>query len=367
MLWLHHRTARQDERPLDGVLELSDVSRPRVARELGKRRRSERRVRHAELFRITPDEMRGERSHVFAALTQWRQRNGDDVDAVEEILAEPAVGHLFAEVPIRSRDDPHVDSTRCRRSDCPHLSLLDGIQAARMMQEHSHVPIIFLTGHRDSETLQRAVLTGPLGYLIKPFQEDELRCAIEVAIHKHRAERAVREREEALLRNAELLQTLSLIDELTQLRNRRGFFELAQQALKVAQREHYAMGVFFMDLNGLKRINDTLGHQSGDQALRDTAEVLRATFRSSDILARIGGDEFVAMAHVHSTQDLHALSGRLREHLHEFNKTHRRPYPLNISVGMTLVDIPTEEDLESLLARADAAMYEEKRAVSSRA
>jgi diguanylate cyclase (GGDEF)-like protein len=230
---------------------------------------------------------------------------------------------------------------------------IDGIQAARMMQEHSHLPIIFLTGHRDSETLQRAVLTGPMGYLIKPFQEDELRCAIEVAIHKHRAERQ--------------MQNLSLIDELTQLRNRRGFFELAQQALKVAQREHYAMGVFFMDLNGLKRINDSLGHQAGDQALRDTAEVLRETFRSSDILARIGGDEFVAMAHVHSTQDLHALSGRLRDHLQNFNQTHRRPYPLNISVGMTLVDIPTEEDLESLLARADAAMYEEKRAVSNRA
>lgn len=243
---------------------------------------------------------------------------------------------------------------------------VDGIQAACMMQEHSHVPIIFLTGHRDSETLQRAVLTEPMGYLIKPFQEDELRCAIEVAIHKHRAELAVREREEALRRNAELLQNLTLIDELTQLRNRRGFFELAQQALKVAQREHYAMGVFFMDLNGLKRINDTLGHQAGDQALRDTAEVLRETFRSSDILARIGGDEFVAMAHVHSTQDLHALSGRLRDHLRDFNVAHDRPYPLNISVGMTLVDIPTEEDLESLLARADAAMYEEKRAISSR-
>ena len=244
---------------------------------------------------------------------------------------------------------------------------LDGLQAARMILDRFHIPVIFLTGHRDIETLQRAVRTGPLGYILKPFQEVELRSAIEVAIHKHRAERAVREREEALLRNAELLQTLSLIDELTQLRNRRGFFELAQQALKVAQREHYAMGVFFMDLNGLKRINDTLGHQSGDQALRDTAEVLRATFRSSDILARIGGDEFVAMAHLHSTQDLHALSGRLRDHLQIFNQTHRRPYPLNISVGMTLVDIPTEEDLESLLARADAAMYEEKRAVSSRA
>jgi diguanylate cyclase (GGDEF)-like protein len=243
---------------------------------------------------------------------------------------------------------------------------VDGIQAACMIQEHAHVPIIFLTGHRDSETLQRAVLTGPLGYLIKPFHEDELRCAIEVAIHKHRAELAVREREEALRRNAELMQNLSLIDELTQLRNRRGFFELAQQALKVARREHYAMGVFFMDLNGLKRINDTLGHQAGDQALRDTAEVLRRTFRSADIVARIGGDEFVAMAHVHSTEDLHALSSRLRQHLQESNQAHRRPYPLNISVGMTLVDIPTEEDLESLLARADAAMYEEKRTAAAR-
>mgnify|MGYP001194418913 CR=1 FL=1 len=110
---------------------------------------------------------------------------------------------------------------------------IDGIQAARMMQERSHVPIIFLTGHRDSATLQRAVLTGPLGYLIKPFQEDELRCAIEVAIHKHRSEQAVREREEELRRSAELLQHLTLIDELTQLRNRRGFFELAQQALEL--------------------------------------------------------------------------------------------------------------------------------------
>lgn len=73
---------------------------------------------------------------------------------------------------------------------------VDGIQAARAIQERSPVPIIFLTGHSDTRTLQRAVLTGPLAYLIKPFHEAELRCAIEVAIHKHRAEVAMREREE---------------------------------------------------------------------------------------------------------------------------------------------------------------------------
>lgn len=243
---------------------------------------------------------------------------------------------------------------------------VDGIQAARAIHEHSPVPIIFLTGHSDTQTLQRAVLTGPLGYLIKPFQEAELHCAIEVAIHKHRADVARREHEEQLRRSAERMQNLSLIDELTQLKNRRGFFELAQQALKMAKREHYAMALFFMDLNGLKQVNDNLGHLTGDQALRDAAAVLRQTFRDSDILARIGGDEFVALAHVHSTLDVDALSRRLREHLKSFNASRHRPYMLDLSIGTTVVHVPTDEELEALIARADAAMYEQKRAGSAK-
>jgi diguanylate cyclase (GGDEF)-like protein len=244
---------------------------------------------------------------------------------------------------------------------------VDGIQAARAIQESSPVPIIFLTGHSDTRTLQRAVLTGPLAYLIKPFHEAELRCAIEVAIHKHRAEVAMREREEALRRSAEQMQNLSLIDELTQLKNRRGFFELAQQALKTAKREQHALVLFFMDLNGLKQINDRLGHVSGDQALRDAATVLRQTFRASDIVARIGGDEFVALAHVHATADTDALCARLREHLAGFNLSSGQQYTLDISIGTTVVDAQTEENLEELLARADAAMYEDKRATHPKA
>lgn len=238
---------------------------------------------------------------------------------------------------------------------------LDGIQAAREIQERAPLPIIFLTGHSDPETLHRAVLTGPLGYLIKPFQETELHCAIEVAIHKHRAEREAHERAEALRRSAEHMQNLSLIDELTQLRNRRGFFDLGQQALKVARRERHELALFFMDLNGLKQINDRLGHPAGDQALRDVAAVLQRTFRDSDILARMGGDEFIAFAQMHAGANLEVLRGRVHEHLREFNATGERPYLLDISIGAMLVERPAEEDLETLIARADAAMYEEKR------
>lgn len=235
---------------------------------------------------------------------------------------------------------------------------IDGIQAAQMIQERAHVPVIFLTGHRDVQTLRRAVRTGPLGYLVKPFQEVELRCAIEVAVHKHRAEVAMREREDALRRNTYLLASLSLVDELTQLKNRRGFFELAEQALKVARRERHTLGLFFVDLDGLKKINDTLGHLAGDQALRDTAAVLQRTFRESDIIARFGGDEFIALAHV--SRDSTALRDRLREQLATLNNQNERPYHLEVSIGTALADA-MDETLEALIARADAAMYEEKR------
>ena len=240
---------------------------------------------------------------------------------------------------------------------------VDGIEAACAIQEDAPVPVIFLTGHSDTETLQRAVMTGPLGYLIKPFQEDDLRCAIEVAIHKHRADIERRQREEHLRRSAE---NRSLMDELTQLKNRRGFFELGEQALQAARREHHILGLFFMDLNGLKQINDTLGHMSGDDALRDTAEVLRNTFRGSDIVARLGGDEFVALAHLHSELDMEKLCSRLREHLQEFNASRQRQYQVDLSIGATLVDQPAEQSLEEFIARADEAMYEEKRSGSSR-
>jgi two-component system cell cycle response regulator len=236
---------------------------------------------------------------------------------------------------------------------------VDGIEAACAIQENAPVPVIFLTGHSDTETLQRAVMTGPLGYLIKPFQEADLRCAIEVAIHKHRADIERRQREEHLRRSAE---NLSLIDELTQLNNRRGFFELGEQALQGARRGQHTLALFFMDLNGLKQINDTLGHIAGDEALRDMAQVLRHTFRGSDIVARLGGDEFVALAHLHGERDVATLCTRLREHLREFNASGPRPYQVDLSIGATLVDASTDQSLEELIARADEAMYQEKRA-----
>src|SRR5262249_44288253 len=149
--------------------------------------------------------------------------------------------------------------------------------------------------------------------------------------------------------------------ELTQLKNRRAFFELGRQALKVAHREHDAYTLFFVDLNGLKQINDQLGHLSGDQALRDTAAVLLETFRDCDIVARYGGDEFVVLAQVSMSGGAEALRERLYHHFRQFNLQNSRPYRLEVSVGVAVAEGEGMPDIETLIAHADEEMYREKR------
>ena len=100
----------------------------------------------------------------------------------------------------------------------------------------------------------------------------------------------------ALQKQAEALREASVTDELTGLLNRRGFMLLADQQLKLATRERRRSILLFIDLNGMKTINDNLGHDVGDKALKDTAALLKRVFRSTDVIGRLGGDEFVVFA-----------------------------------------------------------------------
>lgn len=163
----------------------------------------------------------------------------------------------------------------------------------------------------------------------------------------------------------EELRALSLVDELTGLFNRRGFVTLAQQQLKTAHRMKRRMRLFFMDLDELKTINDNLGHRLGDQALLAAAAVLRATFRESDILARVGGDEFVAFTMEAEEDSTGPLSERINANVQEFQEREKPLYRLSLSLGTALYD-PAQPagqpvDLEELLYQADIQMYQNKR------
>ena len=172
-----------------------------------------------------------------------------------------------------------------------------------------------------------------------------------------------RKRQELELRQqAELLRALSLKDELTGLYNRRGFVEHARQQLRSATRANRSACVFFVDLNDMKGINDSLGHEFGDRALTSTARVLRSVFREADIVSRLGGDEFAVFAGECGVSDVAALRARLRSRTTELNDTRSEPFQLSMSVGAAVFEPGSRADLEALMELADQNMYEEKRA-----
>jgi diguanylate cyclase (GGDEF)-like protein/PAS domain S-box-containing protein len=161
-------------------------------------------------------------------------------------------------------------------------------------------------------------------------------------------------------RAEETIRELSLTDELTGLRNRRGFVTLAEIELALARRMQRALRLFYLDLDRMKEINDRFGHAEGDRALRDLAEILRRSFRETDVLARLGGDEFVVLAIEDHLQDPEQISARIQQNVAKHNRNAGRPYPLSVSIGAVRYNPHEHADIERLLAAGDAQMYRAK-------
>lgn len=156
------------------------------------------------------------------------------------------------------------------------------------------------------------------------------------------------------------LRHLALTDDLTCLYNRRGFFAAATQQIKLARRNAQSMLLLFCDMDGLKRVNDTFGHREGDLALVRIADALEEAFRDSDVLARIGGDEFAVLAMAASNRDQTVILSRLEKSIKKASAADRR-YDLSLSVGAVRFDPQHAVTLGELMAAADEAMYEKKR------
>ncbi len=162
-------------------------------------------------------------------------------------------------------------------------------------------------------------------------------------------------------RMEEELLNLSLIDDLTGLHNRRGFITLAEQHMKIVRRQQAEFAILFADLDGLKTINDTYGHECGSQALAEIAFILKNTLRDSDIIARVGGDEFVVLALDAKKDEAGALINRLQECLDVQNREIGRPYALSLSFGVAYYEPEHPCSLDELISSADASMYEQKK------
>jgi diguanylate cyclase (GGDEF)-like protein len=158
------------------------------------------------------------------------------------------------------------------------------------------------------------------------------------------------------------LQQQALTDELTGVRNRRGFLLLADHAWRLARRARVRCLLMFIDVDGLKYVNDTQGHRAGDELLADAARVLTEVFRETDVIGRVGGDEFAILELVDGVEASDAGSKRLRARIEEFNRRGGKPFQLAMSFGIEELPPTAELSLEMLLARADSTMYERKHA-----
>lgn len=219
---------------------------------------------------------------------------------------------------------------------------------ARMHNHVPQIPIIVLTGLDDDTLAIQAVKEGAQDFLTKG------------RVDRYWLVRNIRH---ALERHQMYLEVhaLSLTDGLTGLYNRRGFVTLAEQQLKVARHSQRGVILIFADLDRLKHINDTFGHQAGDEALVSAAGILERTFRASDILARIGGDEFAALAIRGNDDGVHAIPERLQKMTAEHNIAKPRPWKLSMSIGAMYFDPKEDLSIEDMMKRADQAMYQQKR------
>ena len=230
------------------------------------------------------------------------------------------------------------------------LSLPDsaGLDSFRQVAERvPDVPVV-VVDWTDNRSLALDVLReGAQDYLVKnEIDAHQLRRSLLYSIERHRTR--------------VMLQQLTFNDDLTGLLNRRGFLSLAQQQLKIAQRENWELVLLFADLDGLKKINDTFGHPEGDRALMAVANILNETFRTSDLIARLGGDEFIVLAINAPAAGAKAITTRLVENLARYNAQNRY-YQLSLSYGVVQFDPKRESSLENVILKADKALYENKR------
>jgi len=185
-------------------------------------------------------------------------------------------------------------------------------------------------------------------------------CLVIADLTPARLERSLRQALERQ-RVQQRLADLALRDDLTGLYNRRGVMALGEYQRRQCLRSGRTLVVVEVDVDGLKTINDTWGHQAGDQAIAGTAAILRCTFRESDIVGRVGGDEFLAIAVDADAAAVHRVHKRLSQALLAHNLRQTTAFQLSFSVGTSVLIPPSTPSLSDLIAGADGELYRAKR------
>jgi diguanylate cyclase (GGDEF)-like protein len=233
---------------------------------------------------------------------------------------------------------------------------MDGFQVMEGLKEiegDGYLPVLVITAEPDHKL--RALKAGAKDFVSKPFDLAEVLVRVRNMLE-------VRLLHEEAHDHGKMLESLALHDPLTGLANRRLLAERMSMALAHARRNKSAMAVVYLDLDGFKQINDTLGHGAGDVVLKMVAARLVATVREEDTVARLGGDEFtIALWDVAGADSAATVALKVIAAVSQPYEIEGHTVSLTISAGVGIYPVHGE-DADTLMKSADLALYEAKRA-----
>lgn len=238
----------------------------------------------------------------------------------------------------------------------PEMNGYDVCKILKQNKKTKDIPIIFITAMSDEESIERAYLVGGSDYVTKPFKPKELLARV-------KKELQVQSLIQELESSKERLKLLASTDSLTNLYNRRYFSKISEHILDLAKREQEEISLIMMDIDNFKLVNDTYGHQVGDDVLIALSQKLRESQRKSDIVRRYGGEEFVVLLPNTNLDGAIVVAEKIREEIENI-KVHTledKYVQFTVSLGVSMVKMKEERNLEVVLKRADDALYEAKR------
>jgi diguanylate cyclase (GGDEF)-like protein len=239
--------------------------------------------------------------------------------------------------------------------EMPDMDGLKFLDLHKSRPELRNVPVILLTGREGTEQKIQGLERGASDYVTKPFDSGELIARVKVQLKIKSLQDDLKERNQQL-------EKLSNTDPLTQLANRRQLMHVLTQELRRSQRAGHPLSLVMVDIDHFKSINDTFGHQQGDEVLKTVAETLRGALREYDLASRFGGEEFAMV--LPETDILHAtqVAERVRNlvaHL-KFDGSLAR-LKMTISLGVATFPDKNIKDIDDLIRLADDALYAAKR------
>jgi len=235
---------------------------------------------------------------------------------------------------------------------------IDGYEVCKRVKQNEKIydiPIIFITAKTDEESIEKAYEVGGMDYITKPFKPKELFARIKTQLH-------IRALIEELENSKSELKRLSETDPMTNLCNRRYFNNASKSIIELARRDKTALTVVMLDIDKFKKVNDTYGHDVGDEIIISVANILLEMTRKSDLDCRFGGEEFILLLPETSLEGGIVIAEKIRKKVEAFSLHLEDDKEVKVTVSLGVSQLDTENDLrmESVIKRADIALYKAK-------